>query len=260
MEFDMSNDSGRVYCLRVGFLNRFKIGKTRNSAEERRRDLSTGSAEKLVLYREIETEDPAYLERYIHALLDDKRAENGEFFNVAAPELDAALDEAQTFFREYSSTHCRAEALKRKKPDETMIEPSEEMRGVYRGLRALEQQRFLLDERIAVLRDRIKVVIGEKRGINDVASWDWVERSRPDLVRFKAEQPELYARYQRDDSYRVLRLARFDLARNEGQTEGERDAQEQEELLAIAGCAAAHVERPYLDHAELLYDEHGLPE
>jgi len=32
-----------------------------------------------------------------------------------------------------------------------------------------------------------------------------------------------------------------------------------EELRAIAERAAAHVKRPYLDHAELLYDEHGLP-
>jgi antitoxin VapB len=32
-----------------------------------------------------------------------------------------------------------------------------------------------------------------------------------------------------------------------------------EELLAIADRAAAHVKRPYLDHAELLYDERGLP-
>jgi antitoxin VapB len=32
-----------------------------------------------------------------------------------------------------------------------------------------------------------------------------------------------------------------------------------EELRAIAQRAAAHVKRPYLDHAELLYDEHGLP-
>ena len=31
------------------------------------------------------------------------------------------------------------------------------------------------------------------------------------------------------------------------------------ELLAIADRAAAHVQRPYVDHAELLYDEHGLP-
>ncbi|MGA2435462.1 MAG: type II toxin-antitoxin system VapB family antitoxin [Bryobacteraceae bacterium] len=32
-----------------------------------------------------------------------------------------------------------------------------------------------------------------------------------------------------------------------------------EELLAIAQRASAHVKRPYLDHAELLYDERGLP-
>ena len=32
-----------------------------------------------------------------------------------------------------------------------------------------------------------------------------------------------------------------------------------EELRAIAARAAAHVNRPYLDHAELLYDQHGLP-
>lgn len=31
------------------------------------------------------------------------------------------------------------------------------------------------------------------------------------------------------------------------------------ELLAIADRAAAHVKRPYADHADLLYDEHGLP-
>jgi len=32
-----------------------------------------------------------------------------------------------------------------------------------------------------------------------------------------------------------------------------------EELLAIAKRAAAHVERPYPDHGDLLYDEYGLP-
>ena len=32
-----------------------------------------------------------------------------------------------------------------------------------------------------------------------------------------------------------------------------------EELLAIAGRAASHVSRPYVDHAELLYDGQGLP-
>jgi len=32
-----------------------------------------------------------------------------------------------------------------------------------------------------------------------------------------------------------------------------------QELLAIAKRAAAHVKGPYIDHAELLYDDRGLP-
>ena len=32
-----------------------------------------------------------------------------------------------------------------------------------------------------------------------------------------------------------------------------------EELLAIAERAASHVKRPYVEHAQLLYDENGLP-
>jgi antitoxin VapB len=32
-----------------------------------------------------------------------------------------------------------------------------------------------------------------------------------------------------------------------------------EELQAIAKRAAAHLKGPYLDHAEFLYDENGLP-
>lgn len=31
------------------------------------------------------------------------------------------------------------------------------------------------------------------------------------------------------------------------------------DIRAIAARAAAHAKPPYLDHAEVLYDEHGLP-
>jgi antitoxin VapB len=33
-----------------------------------------------------------------------------------------------------------------------------------------------------------------------------------------------------------------------------------EELRAISERAAVHVKRPYVDHADLLYDEDGLPQ
>ena len=31
------------------------------------------------------------------------------------------------------------------------------------------------------------------------------------------------------------------------------------DIRAIAERASAHIHRPYVDHAEYLYDEHGLP-
>jgi antitoxin VapB len=31
------------------------------------------------------------------------------------------------------------------------------------------------------------------------------------------------------------------------------------DIRAIAGRASAHIKQPYLDHADFLYDEHGLP-
>ena len=31
------------------------------------------------------------------------------------------------------------------------------------------------------------------------------------------------------------------------------------DIRAIAKRASPHIKRPYLDHAEFLYDEHGLP-
>jgi antitoxin VapB len=31
------------------------------------------------------------------------------------------------------------------------------------------------------------------------------------------------------------------------------------DIRAIADRAAAHIKRPYVDHAKLLYDKHGLP-
>jgi antitoxin VapB len=45
-------------------------------------------------------------------------------------------------------------------------------------------------------------------------------------------------------------LAKIERRRNKGNVE---------DLLAIADRAAANLKRPYVDHAELLYDEHGLP-
>jgi antitoxin VapB len=56
-------------------------------------------------------------------------------------------------------------------------------------------------------------------------------------------------------THAVIESLRQRLARLEGRN---RKASV-EELLAIADRCAAHIQQPYIDHAEFLYDERGLP-
>lgn len=58
-----------VYCFQLGWGDCFKIGRTKNSPEDRKRGFSTGSPVKLNLYRAIETEYAPELETCIHQLL-----------------------------------------------------------------------------------------------------------------------------------------------------------------------------------------------
>ena len=45
-----------VYCFQLGDSDCFKVGRTKNSPEDRKRGFSTGSSERFKLYRTIKTE------------------------------------------------------------------------------------------------------------------------------------------------------------------------------------------------------------
>src|SRR5215831_5405497 len=71
--------TGCVYCFRVGPEDTCRVGRTKNPPVQRLKSVSVGSPQKLTLHREIKTDDAAFLEKYIHRLLDIHRAQNGEF-------------------------------------------------------------------------------------------------------------------------------------------------------------------------------------
>jgi hypothetical protein len=92
---------------------------------------------------------------------------------VTTQELDAAIDQAVAFMKELLPLLDGVKKLRRKKPDETMIDPSDEMLDIYRQLRKANREKFLLDRRIELLESKIQLVISENRGMTDVASWKW---------------------------------------------------------------------------------------
>jgi Meiotically up-regulated gene 113 len=181
-----------VYCFQVGAGNCYKVGHTKNSPEERKRGLSTGLPEKLELYRDIETEGAPDLEAYIHHLLDEKRAANGEFFNVTSQELDEAVGQAVAFIAEFLPLRRKADELKQRKPlNDTPVEASPEMLETYRQLRRRRREKYLMEQQIHFLESKIQVAIGDAVGMQGIASWKWVSRPTLDTGRFKAEQEAL---------------------------------------------------------------------
>lgn len=58
--------SGSVYCFRFGSDDCFKVGRTKDLPEKRKKNDSTGSPRKLTLHREVKTEDVLFLEKHIH--------------------------------------------------------------------------------------------------------------------------------------------------------------------------------------------------
>jgi hypothetical protein len=208
----LARDLESVYCVRLGEGDRFKVGRTKNSPEDRMRGFSTGSSEKFELYRTIKTAYARELEMYVHQLLDSRRTENGEFFHVTAQELNLAVDDAQAFVDKAQPLIDQAEQLRREKPlNEKLVEPCEQMFQIYQRLRKVRRDRYLIEQEIAFLESTIQVAIGRNAAMREIASWRWTEQCRFDMDRFKKEQDSLYQQYQRISGYRRFSLERLDL-------------------------------------------------
>jgi T5orf172 domain len=202
-----------VYCYQSGSGDCYKVGLTKDEPKKRKRGFSTGSPVKFKPepYRAVATEHASQLETYIHHLLDQKRTENGEFFNVTPKELDAAVDEAVAFVNESRPLVQGAKKLCRKKPNATMLDPTDEMLDTYRELREAGRELFLLEKRIEFLQSKVQVAIGENCGITGVASWEWVQRWTMNVELFRKQQPKLYEKYKRDSGSRRFCLEQIDL-------------------------------------------------
>lgn len=85
-----------VYFILNPTTGHFKIGKTKNSIENRIKQLQTGNETELVLARSINYENPE-IEKYLHEYYKDKRL-HGEWFNVTLDEIDHTIKVIKDFY------------------------------------------------------------------------------------------------------------------------------------------------------------------
>jgi len=195
-----------VYCLRVGSLNRFKIGRTKGSAERRRKSVSVGSPDKLSIWREITTEHAPALETYLHHFLALNRTPNGEFFDVSEKDLETAIATAISAVSELKPIVNAAQRLRRKRPSGELAPASPATLEMRDELRQAKREMFLLEQRIQLLEGKLQLEIGENTGIAGIAIWKWREKWDLDAKRLRRELPDIYEHYKRDASSRIFRL------------------------------------------------------
>ena len=189
----MASKSKHVYCFQLGDADCFKIGRS-VSPDKRKGAFSTASPVELIERRRESTEYPEELEKYIHKLLDGKRAKNRrELFNVTMQEVNEAFDAAIPNINAVQPCIRKAEELAKKRPaTRTMLKASDEIREIYRQLRQAQRDQFFLQHRIEVLESKMKIATGDNLGISGVISWDWRPSFRVDITKLKKARPKLY--------------------------------------------------------------------
>jgi len=105
----------------------------------------------------------------------------------------------------------------------------------------------------------IKPVIKQRAGLNGGL---FVGIKVDTTMRLNIKDPEAHKQAQaiaRVTGESMTRAVTEALRERYARIEQRRTKATVEELLAIADRASSHVKRPYLNHAELLYDKNGLP-
>src|SRR4051812_6728551 len=94
-----------VYAFRSGDSNRFKIGRTAQELEERRKELLTGSADELTTFDFIETDPEQSMlgESFLHSRLGSRLriACGREWFDLTPQETSDAFLHARNYLATY---------------------------------------------------------------------------------------------------------------------------------------------------------------
>ena len=187
---------GYVYILRSGNENLFKIGKSMD-VEDRIRGLATGNP-RLTVFDRIETEDEAESETYLLKRLRSKRFRGSsaqEFFEITPEALQNVIQEAREFLPSFLETRQAADRLADEKSTARMALPSGEDMALYERLLEVREQEDRCHYERLHLENKLKLVIGTAAGLEGMASWKTLEKTKFDRAAFKKERPELYQEY-----------------------------------------------------------------
>jgi hypothetical protein len=202
-----------VYVLRSGGEDVFKIGRTRQDVDSRRRGLATGNPHLLTVYAVIETDHDALCETLLHKRLRSRRV-TGEFFAVSAEELEAVIRETRELLADLVASQQEVQRLAEEESDGRLLKPGSEEWSLYEKLLEVREAQDHYGVQRDLLENKLKLAIGGADGLEGIATWRTQERRDFDGARLKLERPELFEAYLKLSRLRAFRLAAVTIRRS----------------------------------------------
>jgi predicted phage-related endonuclease len=199
-----------VYVFQSGSTNHFKIGRTKGDIEDRRKDLSTGNPQPLVLFDHIETDYDSLVEKYLHTLFFEFSSQDSdakEFFNIAPDALRQGLSKARKFLENYIPLYLEAEALKSVEPTEEIKTADDHILELYKELRRLKGKIEILKFEYQMIENELKSKVGNAMGIDGVAMWKTQVSLVLDQKSLKENLPGVAEEYTIERRSRIFKLA-----------------------------------------------------
>lgn len=202
--------------LRNGVTRMFKIGRTIESAEKRRRALTTGNPVQLHIVSQWNVPDKlGEFERFVHLTFAENRiraSDATEFFNFAHLSDHELISKIDCLHGTFCKRIEAIESSDSKQTDTALIEADASVQSLIDRHRKIATQIKLLQiecsEVDALLKKKIRgnagvQALGRERPL---VTWKTTESERFDVQKFKLENPEAYADYTNKIMFRTFRV------------------------------------------------------
>ena len=198
-----------VYVFQSGDGNYFKIGRTKDEIEKRRKALSTGNPKELKLFDHIETDYDSEVEKYLHKKLYKYYSAEGdakEFYLVEPGILKEAIDDAREYEQGFLPLKQEAKELAKEDSNGEYADPDDQVLEMYRKLIDIRGQMDWLKIKSEILETKIKNRIRQMDGIKGIASWKTQVRFDFNKAKFEEHYPELHEKKKKKKKVRAFNI------------------------------------------------------
>ena len=198
-----------VYIFQSGEENIFKIGRTKNDVEKRRKALSTGNPKELKVFDIIETDHDSDVENYLHKkfyIYYSQEGDSKEFYILEKEELKLGIIDAREYEKKIIPIKMVAQKYNSTISNGIYLDNNDEILELKKDLYEIKGQMNWLKVKNDILESRLKEIIGSNEGIKNVASWKTVSRFDFNKTKFKIEHPELHDKFSEEKNIRTFKL------------------------------------------------------